>query len=135
MNRRTSDQRRRRTICEELSRANITDQNGLAVFDLIRAHRPSAAAVICAFAQIELDGEDLRREPSETRKSTLKSLLRGNGGCGPESSGVAMALRAWVTSSVGDLPILVLFRRQGYVCECRVRTHWEFAWQCCLFFG
>ena len=43
--------------------------------------------------------------------------------------------RAWVTSSVGDLPILVLFRRQGYVCECRVRAHWEFAWQCCLFFG
>ena len=26
---------------------------------------------------LELDGEDLRREPIETRKSTLKSLLRG----------------------------------------------------------
>ena len=25
----------------------------------------------------ELDGEDLRREPIETRKSTLRSLLRG----------------------------------------------------------
>ena len=37
----------------------------------------------------ELDGEDLRREPSETRKSTLKPLLRGNGRFGPESSGVA----------------------------------------------
>jgi len=48
-----------------------------------------AAAVICAFDQIELDGEDLRREPSETRMSTLKSLLRGNGGCGPEPSGAA----------------------------------------------
>ena len=32
----------------------------------------------------ELDGEDLRREPSETRKSTLKPLLRGNGRFGPE---------------------------------------------------
>ena len=31
----------------------------------------------------ELDGEDLRREPSETRKS------RGNGRFGPELSGVA----------------------------------------------
>jgi hypothetical protein len=31
------------------------------------------------------------------------------------------ALRAWVTSSIGDLPILVLFRRQGYVCECSSR--------------
>ena len=37
----------------------------------------------------ELDGEDLHREPSETRKSTLKPLLRGNGRFGPESSGVA----------------------------------------------
>ena len=118
-----SDQRRR-TICEELSRANITDQNGLAVFDLIRGHWPSAAAVICVFDQIELDGEDLRREPSEARKSTLKSLLRGNGGCGPESSGVAKCPARLVTSSVGDLPILVLFRRQDCVCECRVRTHW-----------
>ena len=36
-----------------------------------------AAAVLCAFDLLELDGEDLRREPIETRKSTLKSLLRG----------------------------------------------------------
>ena len=56
--------------------AIVTDQNGLAVFDLIRGHRP-AAAVLCAFDLLELDGEDLRREPIETRKSTLKSLLRG----------------------------------------------------------
>jgi hypothetical protein len=39
-----------------------------------------------------------------------------------KSSGVASA--RLVTSSVGDLPILVLFRRQDYVCECRVRAHW-----------
>jgi bifunctional non-homologous end joining protein LigD len=57
--------------------AIVTDQNGLAVFDLIRGHRPSQAAVLCAFDLLELDGEDLRREPIETRKSTLKSLLRG----------------------------------------------------------
>jgi bifunctional non-homologous end joining protein LigD len=47
------------------------------VFDLIRGHRPSTAAFLCAFDLLELDGEDLRREPLETRKSTLKSLLRG----------------------------------------------------------
>ena len=58
--------------------AIVTDQRGLAVFDLIRGHRPNAAAVLCAFDLIELDGEDLRRTPIETRKSTLKSLLRGN---------------------------------------------------------
>jgi bifunctional non-homologous end joining protein LigD len=48
--------------------AIVTDHKGLAVFDLIRGHRPSAAAVLCAFDLIELDGEDLRREPIETRE-------------------------------------------------------------------
>ena len=57
--------------------AIVTDQKGLAVFDLIRGRQPSAAAVLRAFDLLELDGEDLRREPIETRKSTLKSLLRG----------------------------------------------------------
>jgi hypothetical protein len=33
--------------------------------------------VLCAFDLLELDGEDLRRTPIETRKLTLKSLLRG----------------------------------------------------------
>ena len=47
------------------------------MFDLIRGRQPSAAAVLCAFDLLELDGDDLRREPIETRKSTLKSLLRG----------------------------------------------------------
>jgi bifunctional non-homologous end joining protein LigD len=32
---------------------------------------------LCAFDLLELDGEDLRRMPIETRKLTLKSLLRG----------------------------------------------------------
>jgi ATP-dependent DNA ligase len=34
--------------------AIVTDQKGLAVFDLIRGHRPNAAAVLCAFDLIEL---------------------------------------------------------------------------------
>jgi bifunctional non-homologous end joining protein LigD len=33
-------------------------------------------ATLCAFDLLELDGEDLRRTPIETRKLTLKSLLR-----------------------------------------------------------
>ena len=33
--------------------------------------------ILCAFDLIELDGEGLRRTPIETRKRTLKSLLRG----------------------------------------------------------
>jgi len=32
--------------------------------------------VLCAFDLLNLDGEDLRRTPIETRKLTLKSLLR-----------------------------------------------------------
>jgi ATP-dependent DNA ligase len=32
---------------------------------------------LCAFDRLELDGEDLRRIPIETRKLTLKSLLHG----------------------------------------------------------
>jgi ATP-dependent DNA ligase len=57
--------------------AIVTDQKGLAVFDLIRGHQSSAAAFLCAFDLLELEGEDLRRMPIETRKSTLRSLLRG----------------------------------------------------------
>jgi bifunctional non-homologous end joining protein LigD len=53
------------------------DEKGLAVFDLIRRQQHGRAVALCAFDLLELDGEDLRREPIETRKSTLKSLLRG----------------------------------------------------------
>ena len=47
--------------------AIVCDESGLAVFDLIRQHRTSAKAVHCAFDLLELDGEDLRREPIEAR--------------------------------------------------------------------
>jgi bifunctional non-homologous end joining protein LigD len=51
--------------------AIVTDERGIAVFDLIRGHRANAAAVLCAFDLLELDGEDLRGAPIETRKRTL----------------------------------------------------------------
>jgi bifunctional non-homologous end joining protein LigD len=57
--------------------AIVCDENGLAVFDLIRGHRILASAVLCAFDLLELDGEDLRRSPIEARKETLAKLLRG----------------------------------------------------------
>jgi bifunctional non-homologous end joining protein LigD len=53
------------------------DESGLAVFDMIRYRRHDHAVTLCAFDLLELDGEDLRRMPIETRKLTLKSLLRG----------------------------------------------------------
>ena len=56
--------------------AIVRDKTGLAVFDLIRGYRSIASAVLCAFDLLELDGEDLRRKPIESRKSTLNNLLR-----------------------------------------------------------
>ena len=38
--------------------AIVTDDKGLAVFELIRRQRHGGAAVLCAFDLIELDGED-----------------------------------------------------------------------------
>jgi bifunctional non-homologous end joining protein LigD len=48
--------------------AIVCDENGLAVFELIRRHGALASAVHCAFDLLELDGRDLRREPIEERK-------------------------------------------------------------------
>jgi len=47
------------------------------VFELIRRHGALASAVLCAFDLLELDGEDLRRQPIEERKRLLGQLLRG----------------------------------------------------------
>src|SRR5205807_10307768 len=58
--------------------AIVCDENGLAVFDLIRRHGALAGAVHCAFDLLELDGRDLRREPIEERKRLLAKLLRGS---------------------------------------------------------
>ena len=57
--------------------AIVCDENGLAVFDLIRRHGALSSAVLCAFDLLELDGRDLRREPIEKRKALLAKLLRG----------------------------------------------------------
>ena len=56
--------------------AIVTDASGLAVFDKIRGMSGHEVAILCAFDLIELNGEDLRREPIETRKATLRSLLK-----------------------------------------------------------
>jgi bifunctional non-homologous end joining protein LigD len=58
--------------------AVVCDENGLAVFELIRGHRTHASAVHCAFDLLELNGEDLRRQPIEKRKHLLAKLLKGS---------------------------------------------------------
>jgi bifunctional non-homologous end joining protein LigD len=57
--------------------AIVTNDRGLAVFDLIRRQRHGDFAVLLAFDLIELDGEDLCRTPIEQRKRTLAKLVRG----------------------------------------------------------
>ena len=54
------------------------DENGLAVFERLRRKHEGLKVFLFAFDLLELDGQDLRREPLETRKATLASLLRGS---------------------------------------------------------
>jgi ATP-dependent DNA ligase len=58
--------------------AIVCDENGLAVFELIRGHGTIASALHCAFDLLELDGEDLRRQPIEKRKASLAKLFKGS---------------------------------------------------------
>jgi bifunctional non-homologous end joining protein LigD len=51
------------------------DGNGIASFDLIRNHRANDSVFLYAFDLIELNGDDLRRDPLEVRKATLASIL------------------------------------------------------------
>jgi hypothetical protein len=55
--------------------AIVTDDKGLAVFELIRGHGTRRGAELCAFDLIELDGKDIRHTPIEERKRHLGKLL------------------------------------------------------------
>src|SRR3974377_795467 len=55
----------------------VTDETGLAVFDLIRRRRHGRDEVLVAFDLIELEGKDLRRLPIESRKRILAKRGRG----------------------------------------------------------
>jgi bifunctional non-homologous end joining protein LigD len=51
------------------------DDNGMPSFDRLRHRRHDEAVFLYAFDLIELNGDDLRRDPLEVRKATLASLL------------------------------------------------------------
>src|SRR5260370_28511773 len=51
------------------------DENGVASFDLVRHHRANDSVFLYAFDLIELNGDDIRRDPLEVRKATLASIL------------------------------------------------------------
>ncbi|OLB76781.1 MAG: hypothetical protein AUI16_07625 [Alphaproteobacteria bacterium 13_2_20CM_2_64_7] len=44
------------------------DDNGVASFDLVRHHRANDGIFLYAFDLIELNGDDLRRDPLEGRE-------------------------------------------------------------------
>jgi bifunctional non-homologous end joining protein LigD len=48
--------------------------NGVASFDLIRHHGHNDHVFLYAFDVIELNGDDLRRDPLQVRKATLASI-------------------------------------------------------------
>jgi ATP-dependent DNA ligase len=51
------------------------DDNGVPSFDRLRRRQHDASAFLYAFDLIELNGDDLRRDPLEIRKATLASVL------------------------------------------------------------
>jgi bifunctional non-homologous end joining protein LigD len=51
------------------------DDNGIASFDLVRHRHANDRIFLYAFDLIELNGDDLRRDPLEGRKATLEKML------------------------------------------------------------
>jgi bifunctional non-homologous end joining protein LigD len=49
--------------------------DGLPAFDRLRYRRADGTVFLFAFDLLELNGDDLRREPLEVRKATLASVL------------------------------------------------------------
>jgi bifunctional non-homologous end joining protein LigD len=55
--------------------AVVYGDDGIASFDRIRYRHHDAGVFLYAFDLMELDGDDLRRDPLAVRKATLASLL------------------------------------------------------------
>jgi bifunctional non-homologous end joining protein LigD len=53
----------------------LCPKTGLSLFDELHSGRRDRDVILYAFDLIELNGDDLRREPLEVRKATLTSLL------------------------------------------------------------
>jgi hypothetical protein len=84
------------------------NDQGLAVFDRLRYRRADASVFLYAFDLLELDGQDLRREPLETRKATLSELAtRRPSWRSPERSSRTPGWR-------GRLPPCLRARLRGY---------------------
>jgi ATP-dependent DNA ligase len=80
--------------------------DGIAVFERIRYRRYDASAFLYAFHLLELNGDDLRREPLEWRKATLARLLLGQvtacGSVPPEGGANTCAYSSSTSSSASS---------------------------------
>src|ERR1700676_5388879 len=54
-------------------------QDGLSDFEKLHSHARNDDVFLYAFDLLELNGDDLRREPLEKRKGTLEKLLANSG--------------------------------------------------------
>ena len=54
------------------------NEHGVPTFEKLRHRSNDQDVILIVFDLLELDGNDLRREPFEVRKGTLASLLRGS---------------------------------------------------------
>ena len=54
------------------------NEHGVSSFDKLRHRSHDPEVFLVAFDLLELDGNDLRREPFDVHKQTLTSLLRGS---------------------------------------------------------
>jgi ATP-dependent DNA ligase len=55
------------------------DDNGVSSFDLVRHQRANQSIFLYAFDLIELNSDDMRRDPLEVRKATPRSMLAKTG--------------------------------------------------------
>jgi bifunctional non-homologous end joining protein LigD len=63
------------TLMQHRRRGGVLRRDGRPSFDRIRYRRQDASVFLYAFDLIELNGDDLRRELLEVRKTTLASVL------------------------------------------------------------
>jgi ATP-dependent DNA ligase len=67
------------TSCIIDGEAVACDDNGVTLFNRVRYRRHDEAAFLYAFDLIELNGDDLRRDPLDGRKATLEMILANAG--------------------------------------------------------
>jgi bifunctional non-homologous end joining protein LigD len=59
--------------------AVVCDSSGMVSFDHIRYRRHDSSAFLYAFDLIELNGDDIRRDPLEIRKAILAKIVASAG--------------------------------------------------------